>query len=149
MKNKMENKMMIKFSSVPTNEAFARTAVAAFVAPLDPTIEELTEIKTGVSEAVSNAIIHGYKEDPKGIVSLECCTYEDGKVMISIEDEGVGIEDIEKAREPMFTTGKTEERSGMGFTVMESFMDKVGIQSEPGKGTKITLMKQLDMSYGM
>ena len=121
-----------------------RAAAAAFVAVADPTLEEITEIKTGVSEAVSNSIIHGYKEDPEGIVEMECMLYEDRKVVISVKDWGIGIEDIDRAREPMFTTGKQEERSGMGFTVMESFMDRVEVVSAAGEGTTVTMTKRLD-----
>lgn len=141
--------MKLQFSARAENEAFARSAAAAFVACLDPTIEELTEIKTGVSEAVSNSIIHGYGENPNEMVTLECRIRAGGKVVITVRDEGVGIEDVEKAREPMFTTGKTEERSGMGFTVMESFMDKVEVVSRTGEGTAVTMTKQLDISYGL
>lgn len=141
--------MKLQFSARAENEAFARSAAAAFVACLDPTIEELTEIKTGVSEAVSNSIIHGYGENPDEIVTLECRIRAGGKVVITVRDEGVGIEDVERAREPMFTTGKTEERSGMGFTVMESFMDKVEVVSRTGEGTAVTMTKQLDISYGL
>lgn len=145
----MENRMKIEFAAKAENEAFARAAAAAFVACMDPTIEELTEIKTGVSEAVSNSIIHGYKEDPSGTVELECRIREGGKVIIIIRDEGIGIDDVEQAREPMFTTGKTEERSGMGFTVMESFMDRVEVESGAGEGTTVTMTKQLDASDGL
>lgn len=145
----MENRMKIEFAAMAQNEAFARSAAAAFVACMDPTIEELTEIKTGVSEAVSNSIIHGYKEDPSGTVELECQIREGGKVLIVVRDHGVGIEDVDKAREPMFTTGKTEERSGMGFTVMESFMDRLEVESRAGEGTTVTMTKQLDLSDGL
>lgn len=141
----MRNKMTVQFSAIGSNEAFARAAAAAFVAGLDPTVEELTEIKTGVSEAVSNSIIHGYKEDPEGIVELECRIYSDRKVVLVVRDWGIGIEDVERAREPMFTTGEAEERSGMGFTVMESFMDRVDVESETGEGTTVTMVKQLDV----
>ena len=140
----MENKMSVRFSAVGVNEAFARSAAAAFVAAVDPTLEELTEIKTGVSEAVSNSIIHGYKEDPAGIVEMECSVSDDRRVTIVIRDWGVGIEDVEKAREPMFTTGKADERSGMGFTVMESFMDRLEVVSQAGEGTTVTMSKRLD-----
>ena len=145
----MENRMKIEFAAMAQNEAFARSAAAAFVACMDPTIEELTEIKTGVSEAVSNSIIHGYKEDSSGTVELECQIREGGKVVIVVRDHGVGIEDVDKAREPMFTTGRTEERSGMGFTVMESFMDKIKVDSRPGEGTVVTMVKKLDTYYGI
>ncbi|MCB6992039.1 anti-sigma F factor [bacterium 210820-DFI.6.37] len=142
----MENKMKIQFSALPENEAFARSAAAAFVASMDPTIEELTEIKTGISEAVSNSIIHGYKEDPSELVELECQIRPGGKVILIVRDTGIGIEDVDKAREPMFTTGRKEERSGMGFTVMESFMDRVEVVSRAGEGTTVTMTKQLDIS---
>lgn len=140
----ISNKMTVSFSAVGCNEAFARAAVAAFTASVDPTVEELTEIKTGVSEAVSNAVIHGYKENPEGIVELTCAVDENRNITITVRDWGTGIEDVAKAREPMFTTGPDEERSGMGFTVMESFMDKVEVESETGKGTAVTMTKRLD-----
>ena len=142
----MDNKMTVRFSAIGSNEAFARAVAAAFVAGMDPTVEELTEIKTGVSEAVSNAIIHGYREDPDGIVEVECRADSERRVVIVVRDWGCGIEDVEKAREPMFTTGSAEERSGMGFTVMESFMDRVEVESEAGKGTAVTMTKRLDIS---
>lgn len=146
----MKNVMKTEFSAAAENEAFARAVAAAFVMPLDPTVEELTEIKTAVSEAVSNSIIHGYGCDDKKdadeehFVRMECEIFERGKVIIKIEDDGKGIEDIEKAMEPLFTTGDSEERSGMGFTVMESFMDKLSVKSEMGKGTAVTMIKYLD-----
>ena len=140
----MENKVVVRFSAIGSNEAFARAVAAAFTAVLDPTLEELTEIKTGVSEAVSNAVIHGYREDPDGIVEMECSYDDDRNVRLIVRDWGSGIEDIEKAREPMFTTGVADERSGMGFTVMESFMDRVEVESEAGKGTAVTMLKRLD-----
>ena len=140
----MINRMTVRFSAMGINEAFARSAVAAFVAVMDPTIEELTEIKTGVSEAVSNAIIHGYREDPDGIVELSCAADDERNVVITVTDRGCGIGDVEKAREPMFTTGAADERSGMGFTVMESFMDRLEVESEVGKGTAVTMTKRLD-----
>ena len=144
----MENRMKMEFAARAENEAFARAAAAAFVACLDPTIEELTEIKTGVSEAVSNSIIHGDGEDPEKLVELECRILADRKVVLLVRDQGAGIADVEKAREPMFTTGKPEERSGMGFTVMESFMDRVEVTSCVGEGTTVTMIKQLDVGDG-
>ena len=142
----MENKMKIQFTARAENEAFARAATAAFVASLDPTIEELTEIKTGVSEAVSNSIIHGYQGDSQEMIELECYVQKGGKVTIIVRDTGIGIKDVERAREPMFTTGKTEERSGMGFTVMESFMDRLEVHSAVGEGTTVIMTKQLDVT---
>lgn len=125
----MKNEMKLQFSAVSQNESFARVAVASFIAQLDPTIDELTEIKTVVSEAVTNAIIHGYENNPDGIVYISC-TLEDHIVHLTIRDEGVGIDNIEEARQPLFTTKPELERSGMGFTIMENFMDEVKIESE-------------------
>ena len=143
----MNNVLKLEFSSRPENEGFARTAIAAFVALLDPTVEELTEIKTGISEAVSNAIIHGYPDSDDEMVTVECILQEDRKVIMIVTDKGVGIENIERAREPMFTTGKPEERSGMGFTVMESFMDRLDVESKIGEGTRVVMIKILDAGY--
>ncbi len=148
----MENVMRMEFSALAENEAFARAAAAAFVMPLDPTVEELTEIKTAVSEAVSNSIIHGYgslEEPAEAVVFMECAMKKGGKLIIKITDQGVGIEDVEKAREPLYTTGDGEERSGMGFTVMESFMDKLNVMSEKGKGTTVMMTKYLDIVSGI
>lgn len=150
----MDNVMKTEFSAVAENEAFARAAAAAFVMPLDPTVEELTEIKTAVSEAVSNSIIHGYGNsrrgnDNDGKVTMECTISEGGRLVIVIEDQGVGIEDVEKAMEPMFSTGDGEERSGMGFTVMESFMDRLKVRSEKGRGTTVIMTKYLDIVSGI
>lgn len=133
------NEMKLEFMSKSNNEAFARIVAAAFVSQLDPTIEELADIKTVVSEAVTNAIIHGY-ENSEGIVKMNCKLYNDA-VEISITDNGKGIENIEQARQPLYTSKPDLERSGMGFTVMESFMDKLDIFSEPGKGTTVIMFK--------
>ncbi|GIM48285.1 anti-sigma F factor [Collibacillus ludicampi] len=135
------NEMHLCFSSKSENESFARVAVAAFVSQLDPTMEELTEIKTVVSEAVTNAIIHGY-ENQEGMVNIHCII-KDTMVELIIEDEGVGIDDVELARQPLFTSKPELERSGMGFTIMENFMDQVEITSAPGKGTKVRLVKYI------
>ncbi len=134
-----ENEMKLEFLSKSNNEAFARITVAAFASQLDPTIEELADIKTAVSEAVTNAIIHGY-EDREGIVKIECKMYA-GSIQIEISDTGKGIENIERAREPLYTSKPNLERSGMGFTIMESFMDEVKIESIMGLGTKVTMRK--------
>ncbi len=134
------NEMRLEFLSKSNNESFARVTAAAFVSQLDPTIEELTDIKTAVSEAVTNSIIHGY-DNKEGIVRMICKLYKNS-VEITISDEGVGIEDIELARQPLYTSKPEMERSGMGFTVMESFMDRVDITSETGKGTTITMFKE-------
>lgn len=133
------NEMKLEFPSKSSNEAFARIVAAAFVSQLDPTLEELADIKTAVSEAVTNAIIHGYENRP-GFIRMNCRLYEDS-VEIAVIDEGKGIEDIEQARQPLYTSKPEMERSGMGFTVMESFMDSVEIVSQPGKGTAVTLRK--------
>lgn len=143
-KDKILNHMKLEFLNRSENESFARAAVAAFTAPLDPTVEELTEIKTAVSEAVSNAIIHAYEDDADGTVTIECTIDEGRRVMILVSDSGIGIENVEIAREPLYTSKPGVERSGMGFTVMESFMDKLEVESEPGKGTRITMIKNLD-----
>lgn len=133
------NEMVLEFLSKSNNESFARVVAAAFVSQLDPTLEELTDVKTAVSEAVTNAIIHGY-ENRSGHVKMACKLFKNA-VEISITDEGKGIENIELARQPLYTSKPEMERSGMGFTVMESFMDKVDIISEPGKGTTVILYK--------
>ena len=137
----MKNEMKIEFMSKSTNEAFARIAVAAFVAQLDPTIEEISDIKTAVSEAVTNSIVHGY-EDTLGIVTLICKIHED-EIIIEISDNGKGIEDIDIAKQPLYTTRPNLERSGMGFTIMESFMDDVDVESVLGLGTKITMRRKI------
>lgn len=142
------NEMKLEFLSKSENESFARVAVAAFAAQLDPTVEELTEIKTAVSEAVSNCIIHGYG-DAAGRVVVEVMLTGDRKVIFSVADTGVGIDNVEQAREPLFTSKAGDERSGMGFTVMESFTDRLEITSAPGKGTRVVMMKQLDQTYGL
>ena len=135
------NEMVLSFPALSQNEAFARVAVAAFVAHLNPTVNEITDIKTAVSEAVTNAIIHGY-EGSYGWVNLKC-KIVDRNIHIEISDEGKGIDDIDKAREPLYTSKPEMERSGMGFTVMETFMDNMVVISELGKGTKIKMSKCL------
>lgn len=136
------NRMQVSFLNRSENEGFARTAVAAFVAELDPTVEEITEIKTALSEAVSNAIIHGYEGVEEGMVTVECSLY-DKTVEIVVADEGIGIENVDKAKEPLYTSKPEQERSGMGFTVMEIFMDKLEVISEPGAGTRVRMVKRL------
>ena len=136
------NEMRLMFMSKSENESFCRVSVAAFLAPLDPVVSELVDIKTAVSEAVSNSIIHGYGSN-FGIITVNMRVLYDRKVEISIEDSGKGIEDIQKAREPLFTTKKDEERAGMGFTVMETFMDEVEVYSKPCEGTTVVMKKQL------
>lgn len=148
----MNNKMKIVFRALAENEAFARAATAAFVMPLDPTVEELTEIKTAVSEAVSNSVIHGYagwEDRTQAFVELECEVSAKGRIVIVVTDHGRGIVDVQEAMQPLFSTVESEERSGMGFTVMESFMDKLQVQSEEGKGTAVTMTKYLDLVSGL
>lgn len=135
----IQNSMRLEFPSKSKNESFARVVVAAFAAQLDPTIEELSDIKTAVSEAVTNAIIHGY-EDKIGTVIIEC-KIEGNKIEILVEDNGIGIEDIDQAMEPFYTSRPELERSGMGFTVMGTFMDELELFSEIGKGTRVRMVK--------
>lgn len=142
MKNACENEMKLEFTSKSENEAFARITVASFAAQLDPTVEEISDIKTAVSEAVTNCIIHGY-ENKKGIITINSRLLGNS-IEIEIIDSGKGIENIEKAREPLYTSKPELERSGMGFTIMESFMDEVKIESEIEKGTKITMKKMIN-----
>jgi len=141
----VKNEMNLQFSALSQNESFARVTVAAFIAQLDPTMDELTEIKTVVSEAVTNAIIHGYENDPSGIVYIQV-TIEDSLIDMSIKDVGLGIADVEEARQPLFTTKPDLERSGMGFTIMENFMDEVEVHSQPGSGTEVRLRKHLKLN---
>lgn len=133
--------MNISFESRSANESFARAVVSAFVSQLDPTISELTDIKTAVSEAVTNCIVHAYKET-LGTIYINVKLFEGGKVYIKIRDKGCGIPDIEKAMEPLYTTGG-EERAGLGFAVMQSFSDKIRVTSRVGKGTTVVLEKRL------
>lgn len=139
---KAQNQMKISFQSLSSNEGFARVAVSAFISSLDPTVLELADIKTAVSEAVTNCIVHAYS-DTIGIITIHTKIYENRRVVISIRDKGCGIEDIEKAMQPLFTTKPDEERSGLGFSVMQSFTDKVKVRSKRGKGTSVTLEKIL------
>lgn len=137
-----KNVMELSFTSLSENESFARIAVAAFVTQLDPTMEELTDIKTVVSEAVTNAVIHGYEDHGEGVIYIRAEINEE-QVRIQISDQGIGISDIKEARQPLFTSKPELERSGMGFTIMENFMDEVAIQSKPGQGTSISMVKYL------
>lgn len=136
------NEMHIKFISKSTNEGFARSVVSAFILELDPTINEIADIKTAVSEAVTNSIVHGYKRE-SGMIYIDAKITDSKKVIIKIRDKGIGIENVEKAMEPLFTTSQQEERAGLGFTVMQSFMDNVKVKSTPNKGTTVTLEKQI------
>jgi len=135
------NETHVEFISLSQNEGFARSVAAAFVSQLNPTVEELSDIRTAVSEAVTNAIIHGY-EDAMGVISMDC-VIEDDLFTVIVHDDGVGIRDIELARQPFYTTRPELERSGMGFTVMEAFMEEVTIESAPDRGTTVTMQRRI------
>lgn len=136
------NYFYLKVPSKSSNEAFARAAVAAFCAQLDPTVDQLSDIKTAVSEAVTNCIVHAYRETI-GDIFITCEIIKDDVIRIKIRDKGCGIPDVKKAMEPLFTTGDEEERAGLGFAVMESFMDKIRVRSKIDKGTTVTLEKKI------
>ena len=138
---KCENHMTLEFPSRSANESFARAAVACFAAQMDPNLEELNDIKTAVSEAVTNCIVHAYQEKI-GIITLKCRILPESVLDIIVKDKGCGMEDVEKARQPMFSTGG-EERSGMGFTIMESFMSSLKVSSAPGKGTTVHMKRKI------
>ena len=140
------NQAMVQFLSRSNNEAFARTTAACFAAQLDPTLDELNDLKTAVSEAVTNAIVHGYP-DCIGKVTMVMKLFEDNTVEIAVKDKGVGIADLEQARTPLYTTGGAE-RAGMGFTIMESFTDGMKVRSAPGKGTTVVLSKKISLRAG-
>lgn len=142
---KIRNSMKLSFLSRSSNEAFSRAAVAAFILPLDPTVAEISDIRTAVSEAVTNAIVHAYP-DTVGTVYIEAKITEDNRVTVKIRDKGVGIPDIAKAMEPLYTTS-SDERAGLGFAVMQSFTDKVRVKSTVGKGTTVTLEKMIHSAY--
>jgi len=144
-----KNYIRIEFEALPQNQSFARAVVSAYAADKDPTVEELTEIKTAVSEAVSNAIIHGYGKKGAGKILMEMEELAPDKLLIRITDYGIGISDVKRAMEPMYSTEADQEMSGMGFTVMESFMDKVFVDAKPGEGTVVTMIKYLDTYYGL
>ena len=143
---KVENQVTLDFPSRSANEGFARAAAACFAAQLDPTLEEVNDIKTAVSEAVTNAIVHAYP-DTIGRVTVKLRVREGNMLEIVVKDRGVGIADVERARTPLFTTGG-EERSGMGFTIMESFMDTLKVRSAPGKGTTVTMGRRIARRAG-
>ena len=143
---KLKDQVVITFTSRSANEGFARACAACFAAQLDPTLDEVADIKTAVSEAVTNAIVHAYP-DRLGKIVLRLRLYEDNEREIQIKDTGVGIPDVTQARTPLYTTGG-EERSGMGFTIMESFMDTLSVRSRPGKGTTVTMRKRIARRAG-
>jgi len=139
----MKNFMEVKFKALSVNEGFARVCVASFCLQLNPTVDQLSDIKTAVSEAVTNCVVHAYPKTKPGDITLRC-EIDGGDITIKISDEGVGIKDINQARQPFFTTRAGDERSGMGFTVMEGFMDKVEVCKNQGKGTTVTLTKRIE-----
>lgn len=145
----MQNQMELVFPALACNEAFARVAIAAFAVQLNPTLPEMADVKTAVSEAVTNAIVHGYRDQPGGPVRL-CARYgENRQLTVTIRDEGCGIPDVEAAMQPFFSTGDGAERSGMGFCVMQTFMDAVEVDSHPGCGTTVTLRKAIGGELGL
>ncbi len=141
---KSTNQMKVSFKSLSVNEGFARVAVASFISSLDPTTNEVADIKTAVSEAVTNCIVHAYR-DTIGVITIHTKIFENRRVVITIKDKGCGIEDVSKAIEPLFTTLPDEERSGLGFSVMQSFTDKMKVRSKVGKGTSVVLEKILSV----
>ena len=143
---KLIDQVTVTFTSRSANEGFARSAAACFAAQLDPTLDEVADIKTAVSEAVTNAIVHAYP-DCLGRIVMRLRLLEGGELEVQIKDSGVGIPDVEQARTPLFTTG-SEERSGMGFTIMESFMDSLKVRSAPGKGTTVTMRRKIARRMG-
>lgn len=141
---KAENSTRIQFDSLSSNEAYARGVTAAFLARYDPTVPQLADLKTAVSEAVTNCIVHAYRaRTSDALITLSGEYYSGGRVVITVKDRGCGIEDIDRAMQPLFTTDAESERSGMGFTVMESFCDRVRVRSRPGKGTTVRLEKRI------
>lgn len=142
MKEKILNQMTLRFPSLSENERFARLAVSAFVSGLDPAVDELSEIKTAVSEAVTNCIVHAYR-DTVGEIIMQVRLLEGCRLYISVKDKGCGISDIKQAREPLFTTAPEEERAGLGFAIMESFTDKLRVVSRPSRGTTVTMLRTL------
>ncbi len=147
-KEQIKNEMKLRLPSLSVNESVARSAVAAFCAQLDPSASELADIKCVVSEAVTNCIVHGYR-DVVGMIYITVVLYANGSVKIEIRDKGVGIEDVKAARQPLYTTDAESERSGMGFTVMESFTDRIRVTSKPDKGTNVIMYKRLTGKEGL
>ena len=144
VRKKIRNWMQMEFSAVSENEQLARIAVASFITPLNPTLQEMADVKTAISEAVTNAIIHGYEEE-EGTIYIRC-RLEGDLLVVEIEDQGKGIEDIDQAMEPMFTTKPEQDRSGMGFSFMEAFMDELEVTSVLGQGTTVCMKKKLGTS---
>lgn len=147
MKKEKINEIKIRFRALSSNEAFARILTTAFLMPYSPTVEEIADIKTAVSEAVTNAIVHGYRSDGDKFVTLSETMYSDGTFTVTVSDKGCGIPDIHMAMEPLFTTDAENERSGMGFSIMETFSDKLRVVSRVGVGTRVTMTKKIS-EYG-
>lgn len=143
MKKVKINEIKVKFKSLSSNESFARVVITAFLMPYSPTVEEIADIKTAVSEAVTNAIVHGYKSNVQCTVLLHAYMTQDGTLTVTVTDRGCGIADVHKAMEPLFTTDAENERSGMGFSIMQTFSDKLRVSSAVGKGTKVTMIRKL------
>ena len=145
MRRNVKNSLSAVFSAQSENESLARVMAAGFLLPHPVTAEELADIKTALSEAVTNAIVHGYREMEGGRVKVDFCLFSDGRVRITVTDHGHGIEDVERAREPFFTTDRAHERGGMGFSIMETFMDRVRVKSVLGRSTRVVLEKRLSL----
>ena len=143
MKRNILNHIKVSFPAKSINESLSRIVISSIVCQLDPTIDELADIKTAVSEAVTNCIVHGYGNNPKGEIYLSSCYYTDNSIKIMIKDKGRGIADVKKAMQPLYTTDESGERSGMGFPIMQNFMDKIKIISNPGKGTTVIFEKKV------
>jgi len=143
VKSEIINTVKIEFISRSNNESFARTAVSAFAAQLDPTVEELSDLKTAISEAVTNSIVHGYRED-LGKITITGKIYDNRRIELTVKDKGCGIDDVKKAMEPMYTTDSSGERSGVGFMIMEMLCDKIAVKSSVGKGTTVVLHKKIN-----
>ncbi len=151
MKKEKQNYFKITLPAKSTNEAFSRSLISAFISQLDPTIEELCDLKTAISEAVTNCIVHAYKyelDEQKKVIYISAELYKDAAITIKIKDKGCGIEDIDRALQPMYSCSESDERSGMGFSIMECFCDSLRVQSRPGKGTTVTLKKYIGKSNG-
>ena len=143
MKEKIVNKLTVRFMSNSCNEGLSRIIITGFIMPFDPTVEEVADIKTAVSEAVTNCIVHAYKNREDGVIEMKATYTESGKLTVVIKDKGCGIENVELAMQPLFTTDRENERSGMGFSIMQTFCDRLTVRSRVSEGTKVTLTKRL------
>lgn len=148
MKERIENSMKIKFRAISQNESFSRIVITGFISGANPTVEELADVKTAVSEAVTNCVVHAYRGTDDGTITMEAKLFASGRLWIAVSDKGCGIEDIAKARQPLYTTDPENERSGMGFSIMETFTDKIKVTSKPGRGTRVVMQKTLKRMNG-